>query len=333
MAWDQNAGSWTAAELLSDVRRAASLPVTSTDFPDAVLMREATDVLWSYAGWAMQQAGEGRLTDLLERPVTGLLSSAYRAGSELELPPLAIGDTVDAVTWLNAQGTSESRLQRIDASLQPDYDRPGATGAPQAYALLGSRIRLYPRPDQGGTVRLTYQRRHPHLIADTTTTVGTLLNAATTIAPGITQFTLTSDVSMGLMVLDTVDLLSGQAPYRPLATGLSVWSVNLALLQLQIPLSTLSGLNLYGVRVVRSGQSPYVHYPLELRASVTEKIAANVMRRFGDLTNAQASEQIALGELQRVITMLSPRVKRDRPKVVNPYSHLRMGMRGTWRPR
>ena len=335
MAWDVTGQSWTAAELVSDVRRVASLPQSSTDFPDSVVLREATDVLWSFAGWAMQQAGDGRLVELLQRPVTGLLASDYRTGSEVELPPLAVADTVEGVSWLNAEGSSEVRLQRIDHHAQSTYDNPTSTGQPIAYALLGNRLRLYPKPDQGGTIRLTYQRRHPVLVPDQLAYAATLLNVATTVAGTITRFQYMGDQPLaGLQPLDNVDLLSNQAPYRPLVTGVPVWAANgTTNVDLNVPLSMLSGLNLYGVRLVRTGHSPYVHYPLELRAAVAEKTAANIMRRFGDLTNAQASEQTAQQELARVMQMLSPRAKRDRVRAVNPYSHLRLGMRRGWLPR
>lgn len=338
MAWDQNAASWTATELLADVRRVAQLPATSTDFTDAVLYREATDVLWSFAGWAMQQAGEGRLSALFNRPVSALLSSDYRASGECELPPLAIADTVESVAWLNANGTNETRLQRIDHAVQSDYDRPDASGSPRAYALIGARLRLYPKPDQGGTIRVVYQRRHPHLIADTTTNVGTVTGIQTQPNQPTQTNLIVTTPAMSVQPNDLVDLISRDSPYRPVFTSVRLQiapyvNAGFTVVTVELPNSAIGSLNIQNTRLVRSGQTPFVHYPLELRAAITEKIAANLMRRYGDLSNAQASEQAALQELGRVVTMLSPRVKRDRPKAVNPYSHLRSGLRAGWRPR
>ena len=332
MAWDITGQSWTAAELVADVRRVASLPTTSTDFTDLVILREATDVLWGFAGWAMQQAGDGRLVELLQRPVTGLLTSDYRAGSECELPPLAIADTVESVVWLNSQGTAETRLARIDHAQQATYDDPGRQGQPEAYALLGGRIRLYPRPDQGGTVRILYQRRHPVLVPDSPATIGTVSSVAASGTTATVLFWSTAQAPFGNG--DVVDLLNNQAPYRVALSGAAVASITgTTAVTVTAPLSLLSNLVVSGTRVVRTGTSPYVHYPLELRPAVTEQTAANLMRRVGDLQNAQASAQTAREELARVLQILSPRSKRDRVRAINPYSLMRTGMRRGWIPR
>lgn len=332
MTFDANAQSWTAAELLTDVRRKASLPVTSTDFTDSVLMREASDVLWSFAGWALQQAGEGRLVEMLSRPITAALSSAYRAAGEFDLPPLAIADTLEAVAWLNATGNAETRLQRIDPSVQSDFDSPTSFGSPTAYALLGGRIRLYPQPTTGGTLRVTYQRRHPALIADAPTDVLTVVSVAAEAVTGNTVITTTTPPLAPFAVGQTVDILSEQYPYRVVTASATVTTMSLSTLTVAVPYTQLSGVALANTRIVRAGASPYVHLPLELRPAVTEKVAANVMRIVGDMTGASASETIAGQELGRVLGMLSSRSKRDRPRAVNPYSHLRGGMRGGWRP-
>lgn len=316
--YDAHGQSWSATELLSDVRRKAQLPASSVDLTDAVLMREATDVLWSFAGWAMQQGGDGRLLDLLERPVTSALSSTYRTAGEFDLPPLAIADTVESVAWESDDGTSTIGLQRVDASLQHEFDKPGSTGNPRAYALVGSRIRLYPQPTTGGVVRLAYQRRHPALIADTSVNVGTIATAAAT------SSTLTLTVAGLSGSADVVDVIGAYPPYRTPYVGLGVRSLVGPTLTLDAPSVYDANVALLGYRVARAGTSPYVHFPLELRAAVTCKVAANALRIVGDAQGAQLLDAQALEEIGRVIAMLSPRSKRDRPRVVNPYSHLRV---------
>ncbi len=336
MAWDVTGQSWTAAELVADVRRVASLPVTSTDFTDLVLLREATDVLWGFVGWAMQQAGDGRLVELLARPVSALLSSDYRLAGECELPPLAIADTVESVSWLSSDGRAETNLRRIDHAQQSLYDAPGREGSPEAYALLGSRLRLFPKPNSGGTLRLLYQRRHPMLVPDTVAYAGTaILTGPRGVSTTETIFSWnSSDTVLALTAGDRVDLLNSAVPYAPLVTNTDVTFVTgTTSFSVTYPSTWLAGRNPVSIRVVRSGTSPYVHFPLELRACVTEKTAANVMRRVGDLQNAQASEQAAMGELARFVQMASPRSKRDHVRAVNPNSLLRRAGRRGWLPR
>ena len=334
MPYDASAQTWTTAELLADVRRVASLPATSVDFTDAVILREASEVLWSYAGWALQQAGEGRLVETLERPVSAALSSMYRALSEVDLPPLAIADTVESVSFLSADGRNESRLQRIEASVQSEFDQPDSEGTPTAYALVGSRLRLYPRPSQGGVLRIAYQRRHPALITfDPSSTVVTNLTGWGTTTPTSVVGTLglAGQTVPPWPVGTMVDVLRAQSPYRTLVASASVLAHSSSAITLGIPPALIQNVTASELVIVRAGESPYVHYPLELRASVNEKIAANLMRRVGDMTGAQAAEASAAQELGRVLGMLSSRSKRDRPKAINPWSHLRGGMRRGWR--
>lgn len=329
MPTDRTATTWTSAQVLSDVRRKASLPTTSTDWTDAVVLREATDVLWSFAGWALAQAGEGRLLASLDRPVTGALAGAY-GQREFTMPPLAVAGTLESVTWTDSTGSTQSRLVRLDHGEEPDWSTVTGTGSPSSYALLGERIRVYPIPNSGGTLRFTYQRRHPELVTDTIASVGTL-NAIPVAGTGATTTLSLAVAIAGLAVGDTVDVIGFSYPYAPLVSSAEVTAIAGTNLTVTAPQTTWTNVqDALGARVVRAGQSPYVSMPLELRTCVHEKTAANIMRTLGDLQGSAASEQLATMELSRVMQLLSPRSKRDKPFAINQFSHLRTGMRG-WR--
>jgi hypothetical protein len=321
MATDRNALTWTSSQVLTDVRRKASLPVTSTDWTDAIILREASEVLWSFTGWALSQGGEGRLLSSLDRPVTAYLTGAYGAREYL-IPPLAAAGVIDSVTWTDADGRTESRLTRIDLAQQPDLSTPTGTGAPMAYALVGDRIRVYPLPSTGGTLRITYPRRHPELVADTAANVGTVSSYG---PASTTTTTIAESIGLtGLSIGDTVDVLRGQYPYAPITADAEVTALPTGTtITVDDPLALLSGHDIAGARVVRAGQSPYVAMPLELRTAFNEKVAASILTTLGDLQGAQAAEQRATLELARVMQMLSPRTRRDKPKVVNAFSHIR----------
>lgn len=326
MTYDQNAQSWTAALVLSDVRRKASLPATSTDFTDAVLLREACDVLWNFAGWALSQGGEGRFLRTMERTVTSeldALSSPYRANSEFALPPLAIADTIENVTWRDSTAQNQYRLARIEMAEESDYDSPGKTGDPAAYAILDGRIRIYPQPTTGGKLRISHQRRHPELVPDTTANVLTVVSSSYTVDTEV-SFVVSSTAPYAAG--DCIDLISPFYPYRYAVTDASVNGVTGGTtVRVVMSPTYITGFP-PGLRMVRAGTSPYVHMPLELRSAVNEKVAANVLRMLGDNTGMQAAEMAAKEELARVMQMLSPRAKRDKPKAVNPHSHLRAGV-------
>ncbi len=322
MATDRNALTWTSAQVLTDVRRKASLPTTSTDWTDAVVIREATDVLWSFAGWALAPGGAGRFVSSLDRQVTAALTGAYGA-CEFLMPPLAIASSIESVTWTDSTNTTQSRLSRIDGAVEPDFSTPGALGSPGSYAILREPIRVYPIPNSGGTLRITYQRRHPELVADLAANVGTVTSVA---AASSTTSTITEAVGItGLSVGDTIDVLRGQYPYAPIIASAEVTALpSGTTITIDQPAGVFTGHDLVGARVVRAGQSPFVSLPLELRNCINEKVASNILGTLGDMQGAQAAEQRATLELARVMQMLSPRAKRDKPKAINPYSHLRM---------
>ncbi len=326
MPTDRTATTWTSAEVLTDVRRKASLPITSTDWSDAVVLREATDVLWSFAGWALAQAGEGRLLASLDRPITGALSGVY-GQREWVMPPLAVAGTIDSVSWTDSAGRVQNRLTRLDHGEESNWSDPISTGSPATYSLIGDRIRIYPIPNTGGTLRFTYQRRHPELVADVVANVGTVASVA---AASSTTATITESVGItGLSIGDPIDVIRKTHPYSPIVTGAEVTALpSGTTITIDQPLALFTGNDLVGARVVRSGQAPYVSLPLELRTCLSEKVAANILRTLGDLAGMQAAEQSATAELGRVMQLLSPRGKRDKPYAINPYSHMRLGMRG-----
>lgn len=323
MPADSNALSWTSADVLSDVRRRASLPTTSTDWTDAVLLREATDVLWSFGAWALAQAGEGRLLASIDRAPATFIGSLYRAASEVTLPPLAVADTIEGVTHIDVNGRIQTRLQRIDPMDEAQFDTVDSEGTPAAYSLIGGRIRLYPKPTTGGTIRIHYQRRHGELVADTAANVGTITSTS-----GTTTTVLTMGGAItGLAAGEVVDIIDQAYPHRSLVTGLEVTNVATNVLTVASPASLLSALPMTGTRVVRAGRTPYVSLPMEMRGCFTEKIAAHVLRALGDMAGSQASETAAVMEMSRVLAMLTPRTKRDKPRAMNPSSLMRSRMR------
>jgi hypothetical protein len=322
VSYDATGQSFTAAELLERVRTRAILLSTTTDWTDTKLLREVSDSVHSFITWAMSVSAGGRLVETYNRSINAALASSYRAGSEYELPPLCVADTIEAVTWISQDGIFERRLDLITEAAQSIYDSPDAMGDPLFYALLSGRIRVYPQPVNGGILRFSYQRRHPELIADTPENVGTVLTASDQL-DGYVLFTLAA--ASPLLANTFADLVSDKYPYRPLFT--SLYCDSSAQCRLYLPYAYLSSVNLTGMRVMRSGQSPYLHLPLEFRAALIEHASAKVMRTIGDFTGAQACDAVARAELGQVIDMLAPRVKQQRPVARNPNSLMRRGLR------
>jgi hypothetical protein len=329
VSYDQNALRWTSADVLADVRRKASLPVSSTDFTDTVLLREASDVLWNFAGWATSQAGEGRhVAQLVHNVVSSTLYATHSVSSQdYSLPPLAIADTIQSVSWLSDDQTQQTRLTQIDAADEV-LQSTGTAETPASYALRDGRIRVYPKATSG-FLRITYQRRHAELVPDTAAYVATVTSGAPT-GSTLTLLTVGAQTIPFISGFDYADIISPFYPHPTLYATVTVVATTSTSITIALPSPAAFINQPSGIRVVRAGQSPYVSFPLELRAAVNEKIAANVLRIIGDLQGSQAAEQAATQELSRAMQLLTPRAKRDKPKAINPYSHLRSKLGRYW---
>lgn len=318
---DNNAGSWTAAELLADVRQKARIPAGTLDYTDAVLLEEATRAIWSFAGWAMTKAQDGRLLSMLQRSSATAFTTPYAVGREVEMPFDAVGDTFDSVVWVNGNGV-ESRLEMIEEASQPFYDTPASSGEPWGYSIVDGRLRLYPKPAAAGIVRIAYQRRLPRLVdaGQMRTVTSQVLSAADLV---VSHAVSTQLVFVG----DRFDVINPVSPYRyyvsnALCTSATASSATTTTYNSGTFSAGIAG-TLDGLAIVKSGTSPFVHLPLEFKQCLTQKIAAQVLGEIGDAQGAALLEQKAEAELGRVMQLLSPRSKTTRTKVVNPYSHLR----------
>lgn len=328
MPLDRNASSWTSAQLLSHVRTKAQIPPGAIDYSDAVLLREASAVIWSLAGWALQLAGDGRLSFSFDRSAVASLSSPFRAANEFLLPPHAVGDTIENVVWVDADGLTERPLHLLDIPEQ-EYAPDSSTNGPTHYAFSSGRVRLYPptTPEQGA-LRFNYQRRHGALVADTAANAPTILFSANA-GDGYSILTLAS--TSPFTVGDYVDIVSDQYPYRVIFGDVYVGANSGSSTTVYVPnayLPTTSELS--GMRVLKSGQSPFVSLPLEMQLCVHEKVAANILRLLGDMSQASACEAIAKDELTRVLQIFTPRAKSDRRKIVNANGVMRRGNRNRW---
>lgn len=322
-----NGASWTAAELLADVRRAARIPAGSLDFTDVNLRRTATEVITSFAGWAMSKAGEAR--ELFQRDyssATAVIDSPYGPNREILLPPQALAGTIDSVFWVSSDG-KERRLELIDIYQQPLQDTADSTGEPWGFALLNHRLRVYPMPQTAGKLRVNYQRRHPELIEDAPTNLATTSGGATTTA---TTVTFPTSAAPPFNVSDYVDLVNSAYPYQMFLTDVRVTNVGVSDVTVSCDPSLITSDMATGTRIVKSGQSPYIHLPLEFRLCLNEKIAEKLLREVGDARGAMAAGTAAETELQRVIQMLNPRTQSARQKLRNPNSLMRTRRFARW---
>lgn len=337
MPTDQTGVSWTSEELLADVRQKSRIPPGTVDYTDAVLLEEATRALWSFAGWAVSQAADGRLIQTLLRQ--GTFNSTYAQGREVNLPFDAVADTIDSVVWYNAGSRTEHRLEMIQLWDQSMYDAPDAQGInPWGYSLSNDgKLRLYPRPLSSGQVRLAYQRRLPKLVlsSDAEDVMRLVVSVSmTTNSSTITYSGADGFVAFGDLAHRRYDIINPVPPYRYIMPNFTASPIAAN----QCTTFDYNTTNWGGyavaatddVLMVVSGLSPFVHLPLEFKQAVTCYVSSQLLSEIGDQQGAGVMEARAEKELGRVIALMTPRSQTTRIKVVNPFSLLRTRRWARW---
>lgn len=332
MAWTEyNANTWTSAELITDVRRRARLSDSDQDYTDTVILREATDCIWDMPARLEVNARRGRKTIETTRSVTS--QAINTGGNSYALPPMASGDSISSLMWVDSAG-GVSRLEIVSADQETEYlGGDNDTGEPRAYALLDREIRLYPIPNGiSGTLRVLYARRHPALAP--ATVVRQVSSIASASGGDRTTFTLASAPSGSLVYAGSwVDIVGAQIPHRVNYPDAVVTAVSGADVTVDVPYDTMSvaidttRTNLY---MQSSGISAFVMLPLEFRKSLSELVAAQIMRQKGDREGAADCELSAMRSMQEQADFLASRTRGTKPRIKNLYSFARSRLRGGW---
>ena len=286
------------------------------------MLSEASNEVWGFAAHVMDSTGGGRMATSILRAVTG--SSVVTSGQDYELPPMAMGDVITDVVWVNAAGAQERPLTPVPVGLETDWAPPGVLGEPEHYALLDGVIRILPRPSVSGSLRINYPRRHGALVAGSDTASVT----AVTNNGGFARVTLTATPS-SFVAAAWLDFIGVTYPYRIKLHGASITTVHgLNQFTISATYAEFLAASLVGDTAVIYGKTPYVHLPLELRSAVTNKISAKIARALGDTALAQSLDVAALQDSARAAAVMSPRTKYAKSKAYNPRSLLRGRMRG-----
>lgn len=297
------------------------MPDTGTvDWTPAAVLREASNVIWSFAGPALAKAREGRLATTLLRAVTGDTLSV--SAQDYELPPMSLGDTIDGVSWVDASGKAKP-LDVIPLGLEHLYLSPEQTGEPQHFELLGDLLRIMPRPSSTGSLRITYQRRHSELVQ--LGTDNATVNSVTDNG-GFARVTL-STTPAAFVAGAWVDFIGVRYPHRTKLHGAVIVTAHgSSQFTLNTSLAAFNAAKLIGDTAVTYGKTPYVQLPLELRSALNSKVAAKITGYIGDTSMHQLHQVGADDEMGRAKDALSPRTKSARQKAYNPRSIARSAL-------
>jgi len=324
MATDFSGATWTASELLADVYRQCRMPESGTqDYPAATVLSMATQAIHNWAGSIVGQARDGRCLATLSRS-----SSDARDpnGNEFELPPMALGDTLDSVSWVDSRGT-EWPLELIPQAMEHIFYSATDTGQPTSYSFRDGTIRCYPKPDGRGTLLIKYMRRHGVLVVGSDSTTITSVASASSTDTNITVAAVPSSVVAGAWV----DVIGKYYPYRTKMHGLRVVSAGAGVVRVSTALASFAAASTADDTLVLYGKTPVVSLPLELREPLARRISSRILAELGDTVLSDGYDRMAAEGGQRALDMFAPRAKSDRQKLVNRYSLARApGRRRVW---
>lgn len=319
---DFNAASWSASDLLTDVYRMAKLPDSGTiDYTPAVVLGMATQAIHDWGGRLLSTARDGRMVTSIIRSLS--TDQVGSDGHDFALPPMAVADTIESVAWIDPNN-NECRLQLIPIGMESVFSRATDTGTPTCYALADGIVRVYPKPDGRGSLRISYMRRHGQLVVGSDTT--SVVSIASASAGTATAVTVTA-VPASFVATAWVDAFGSSYPYRTKIGGARITSVVGLVVTVAVPYAASVSAGIVGETLCIYGKTPYVQLPLEMRQSLTQQIAVQLTSELGDLQLASGYDRLADKGAERARDMLSPRAKSDKQKLINPYSLARSGRR------
>lgn len=328
MTWSEyNANTWTSDELVSDVRRRARISDNDADYTSTVILREATDQIWSIAARIEAQARDGRRTFDSSRTVT--TDAVSTDGADYALPPMCAAGAVSSLLWVNSNGDI-TKLAFVSADREADFG--GETGDPTTYTLLDREIRLYPAPTGiSGTLRVLYQRRHPALVGSTS--VRAVTTIATASSGAATKFTLASSPPAEIAVGSWVDIVGSRVPHSVNYADAIVTAVAGSDVTVSVAYATMAAAadsTASRNYMQPSGQSYFVQLPLEMRGAVAGLTSASILGQMGDMGGSSKAESTAMRELAEISGFLATRTKGTKEKIINRFSFMRSHVRNNW---
>lgn len=322
---EYNAVSWAVADLLSDIRRRARIDDNAVDYTDTVLLREATDAIWTRFSTELAVAGGGRLLRVVTRDASADYKNAD--ADEYDLPPMAVGDNISSVWFRTSDETDEYRLELISIDRAPLYVGPDTTSDPRWFAVLGGRIRVFPRPStNAGTLRIVYARRHGELVPLTSCR---LVSTVTDPGGGLTRLNLSSAPPGSWSTSNKFDVIDPFYPHRIQDADVTFSSVATTMV-IDESYSTASLRFKAGQYIALAGQTPFVQLPLEMRGPLSEIVASQVLMQIDDKAGAMLLEKRALDSAINIARALAPRVRGKREKIIHHNSPLRQNARRGW---
>ncbi len=308
--------SYTADDLLTEVRRGGSLPSSSaTGTADADLLAHADSEIRDTLVPLMLGVREELYQRVFDVTVVAG-TAAYRINKRAAL------SRINTVQWVNSDGTGFNLVRYDPKQVAELCLLTTSVGQPYAYYLEGSRVVLFPSPNGSGTLRIRAFVRPSRLTLVTDTTN---VQAVTTVSVGASSTTLTVATSPSTAVRDVV---AGTPSFEHVA--LDATFTNVSGTTGTIPNTSFSTAPAVGDYLCVSDYTPFIQLPVELQPALIELTVARVLRALGKVSEAGVHANEAQRLVQIGVEALTPRVDSADRKILGGPHFRRRGMWGGW---
>lgn len=295
------AHDWTAAALLTEIRRRGKIPANEPDYTDAALLLEA----------------DSQILELFVPLITSARSDFYVRYEDQTLaadtaaypiPYRALASTIRQILWIDSAGR-EHELNPVESSDQWLYS--AQTGHPREFAVRDDEIIVLPTPASAlGTLRVFYEYRPAKLVTSGYYTVSSKTSTAVVLGSSVT-WTASS----------LYDFVKARPPFAllgvdadPTGTGSST--------TVTFPSSAIPSRLAQGDYMCLPGESPVPQIPAELHPTLALAVAAEVVSQYAP-AEAGALYAKLTPAMVRAETLIEPRSHGKSMKVRNRSSYFR----------
>jgi len=281
--------SYTVNEIISGIKRRATIPTNQGLFNDAVLIEFANDEMQQTVVPLIMSVRE----DYFVKPIDIALTGANP--SQFQIPPDAIGMKVRNIGQLFS-GNAFVNLPRLSITEINDYRNYG-------FVVEGNTVKVYA---QGlSQVRVYYFKRPLQL---------TQLNSAVSQISSIDESTNTITISGINPSWSTATELNLIQSYQPFDSIENLFPISAAYPDYEF--ESVAGMRV-GDYITRQGFSPIAQLPVEAQKTLVQATVVKILEAMGDREGMAAAEKKLEENIKSMTTMITPRVDGSPKKIID----------------
>jgi hypothetical protein len=293
-------------DLLSSIKLRTMAPISQTTFQDSDLILLLNEELQLKLVSDIQSIREDYFLTTQTQNITANISGYY-------FPERAIGNSLRAVSFVDAQGNESAPLNRI--TIDRAYLYSGQNSVPVTYYIQADQVVVLPKPSlTQGTLKLAFAQR-PNQIVSTTSCAK--ITSVSSLA-GTTTFTVNTDLTSSLSTSSYVDFLRIKSPFMLWAQDVAVTAITSSTIQVSTTsVSDANSVVLPGVGdyICPAKQANIPQIPQEFHPMLAQMVALRLMEALGDMNKYQAAERTLTILRKEAVKLIKNRVESSPEKV------------------